>query len=122
MQQIFYVYEIEDRNVPYITSEILPDLWIREVRKFAPGRASKRETIRRVLNVVLDEGLSTAEIDAFVAKNVYNGPKWANYISARDEIDKELVMREFKTNLIYTLKIDSEVEIKASEIKFLPKR
>lgn len=122
MQQIFYVYEVEDRNLPYISSEILPNPWIREVRDFPPGRASRREAIRRVLNVDLDDKLSTDEIAAFVQENIFKTRYWGEFLAARDSIEKEYTMREFSTQIIYTLKIDSEVEIKASELKLLPKR
>lgn len=120
--QEFYVYQIDDKDVPYITENILPDPWIREVRKFAKGRASRREAIRRVLGVNLDETMSTQDINDFVAKNLFKTKKWREYEKVRDEVEKEVCVKELKTHLMFTLKIDTDTVIPASDIKLLPKR
>lgn len=120
--QEFYVYQIDNKDVPYITENILPDPWIREVRKFAKGRASRREAIRRVLGVNLDETMSTQDINDFVAKNLFKTKKWREYEKVRDEVEKEVCVKELKTHLMFTLKINTDTVIPASAIKLLPKR
>lgn len=117
MPKIFYVYEIDDRNVPYISEIKLPNPWIREVRRYKKGRPTKAEAIFRTTG----KRIPIEEVDDYISNKIYGTPKWEIYSKHRDEAGEEVHMVEFCPKLLYTLKIKTECAISAADIKLLPK-
>lgn len=117
MPKIFYVYEIEDRNVPYISEIKLPSPWVREVRRYKKGKQTRIEALFRTIG----KRLSLDIIDDFIATQIHGTSKWEIYSQYHSIVENEMHVVEYFPKLLYTLKINTDSDVTASDLKLLPK-
>lgn len=107
MKVEYYIYRKKNDPIPVVSLDLLPEFEIKPRRKFS-GKKLKIEVIRQLSGVLLDQDLTTGEVNHYIEAHIYNTDLWPKYRQLYTKVANEVEPESNIYKLQYILIVELE--------------
>lgn len=107
MKVEYYIYRKKNDPIPVVSLDLLPKFEIKPRRKFS-GKKLKIEVIRQLSGVLLDQDLTTGEVNHYIEAHIYNTDLWPKYRQLYTKVANEVEPESNIYKLQYILIVELE--------------
>ena len=110
----YFIYRRKGDKEPFISLEEIPPYRLRPKRKFI-GKHLKMEVIRRLSGVVMEQTITTPQVNAYIEANIYHTDRWPEYRKLYRQVAGEMETEAEVFTLQYVLVAGLEDQTKSGK-------